>query len=101
MEEDLTTKKCLSVDTRYVDLVNGLLLGGEQVLSATDLQELDSQQWNRPERRKSKRRQTYRDLIRKMAFGVNFSLIGVENQKLVHYLMPLRTMEYDSGVYQG
>lgn len=100
MEEDLTAKNCLSVDARYADLVNGLLLGGEQVLSASDLHELDSQQWNRQEKRKTKYRQAYRDLIKKTAFGVNFSLIGVENQKLVHYLMPLRTMEYDAASYR-
>lgn len=101
MEEDLTAKNCLSVDARYADLVNGLLLGGQQVLDASDLQEADSQQWNRQGRRKGKYRQSYRDLIKKTAFGVNFSLIGVENQKLVHYLMPLRTMEYDAAIYRG
>jgi len=100
MEEDLTAKNCLAVDERYADLVNGLLLGGEQVLCASDLQELDSQQWNRQEKRKAKYHQSYRDLIKKTAFGVNFSLIGVENQKLVHYLMPLRTMEYDTASYR-
>lgn len=82
MEEDLTAKNCLAVDERYADLVNGLLLGGEQVLNASDLRELDSQQWNRQGKRKTEYRQLYRDLIMKTAFGVNFSLIGVENQKL-------------------
>ena len=100
MEEDLTAKNCLAVDERYADLVNGLLLGGEQVLNASDLRELDSQQWNRQGKRKTKYRQLYRDLIKKTAFGVNFSLIGVENQRLVHYLMPLRTMEYDAASYR-
>ena len=82
MEEDLTAKNCLAVDERYADLVNGLLLGGEQVLNASDLRELDSQQWNRQGKRRTKYRQLYLDLIKKTAFGVNFSLIGVENQKL-------------------
>jgi len=100
MEEDLTAKNCLSVDERYADLVNALLLGGEQVISASDLQELDSQQWSRQGKKKTKYRQMYRDLIKKTAFGINFSLIGVENQKLVHYLMPLRSMEYDSAAYR-
>jgi len=100
MEEDLTAKNCLSMDERYADLVNALLLEGEQVISASDLQELDSQQWGRQGKKKTKYRQMYRDLIKKTAFGINFSLIGVENQKLVHYLMPLRSMEYDSAAYR-
>ena len=100
MEEDLTAKNCLSMDERYADLVNALLLEGEQVISASDLQELDSQQWGRQGKKNPKYRQMYRDLIKKTAFGINFSLIGVENQKLVHYLMPLRSMEYDTAAYR-
>lgn len=101
MDKDLVVKECLSVDERYADLVNGLLLGGEQRIKPSDLQELDSQQWSKERGKKKKKyRQMYRDLIRKTAFGINFSLVGVENQELVHYLMPLRTMEYDSAAYR-
>lgn len=52
---------------------------------------MDSQMWsiNRLFKRR-KYRQRYRDLIKKAAFGVNFIVIGVENQEKVHYLMPLR-----------
>lgn len=32
--------------------------------------------------------------------GVNFALIGIENQELVHYLMPLRAMVYDAAEYE-
>lgn len=39
-------------------------------------------------------------MIKKTAFGVNFALIGFENQELVHYLMPLRTLEYDVVEYE-
>ena len=45
-------------------------------------------------------RKLCRDLIKKSAFGVNFAVIGVENQEMVHYLMPLRTMEYDVAEYE-
>ena len=41
-----------------------------------------------------------RDLVRKSAFGLNFAIIGIENQSEVHYLMPLRIMEYDAGEYR-
>ena len=39
--------------------------------------------------------------IRKVAFGVNFAVVGIENQEEVHYLMPLRTMVYDAGEYEN
>ena len=39
MDKDLVAKECLSVDERYADLVNGLLLNGEQRILPTDLQE--------------------------------------------------------------
>lgn len=45
-------------------------------------------------------KQKYRDLIRKVAMGINFAVIGVENQEAVHYLMPLRSMAYDVAEYE-
>ena len=101
MEKDLEIGRCLSDDKRYADLINGLLFAGEQRIQESDLQEVDSQSFlKRGSRKKSERyRQLRRDLIKKSAFGVNFALIGVENQERVHYLMPLRTLEYDAAEY--
>ena len=101
MEKDLEIGRCLSDAERYADLINGLLLGGKQEILASDLQEVDSQAFlKRWSRKKSERyRALRRDLIKKSAFGVNFALIGFENQEHVHYLMPLRTMEYDAAEY--
>ena len=47
-----------------------------------------------------KQKAKYRDLIRKVAFGVNFAVIGIENQEEVHYLMPIRVMSYDAAEYE-
>ncbi len=41
-----------------------------------------------------------RDLIRKVAFGVNFAIIGVENQESLDYSIPIRSMAYDVGTYE-
>ena len=49
---------------------------------------------------KKKRRRGYRDLVRKAAIGINFAVIGIEKQEEVHYLMPLRAMEYDVAEYE-
>ena len=104
MEHDLLLKCYLSDNDRYADLINGFGFSGRQVISASDLTEQDSQtgQFNNDTgklRRKSKKSKN-RDLIRKAAFGVNFAVIGLENQEQVHYLMPLRVMDYDVGEYQ-
>ena len=42
-----------------------------------------------------------RDLVRKTAFGINFSVIGIENHKTTsHYTFPVRAMSYDVGEYE-
>lgn len=40
-----------------------------------------------------------RDLLKKSAYGVNFLLVGIENQDEIHYAMPLRVMGYDFRSY--
>ncbi len=103
MQKDLTNKKCLSDNERYADLINGLLLDGQQKVLPGDLQDMDSQSvvwkgWFF--KNKDNYRQLSRDMIKKAAFGVNFLVIGVENQEEVHYLMPVRTMSYDAAEYE-
>lgn len=104
MKQDLLLKRFLSDDERYADLINGLGFNGKQIVSASDLSELDSQtgQYGKVSGKKenSSGKSKMRDLIRKVAFGINFTVIGIENQEEVHYLMPLRVMSYDSGEYQ-
>lgn len=102
MDKDLCQIECLSDNERYADLINGLFFEGEQKVRESDLQELDSQSFLRMwfHKKSVKYRKLYRDMIEKVAFGVNFALIGLENQELVHYLMPLRTLEYDAAEYE-
>lgn len=103
MEKDLSKKRCLADNERYADLINGLLLGGKQRVHSCDLQEMDAQTPGREAwlpGGKSRYRQLNRDLIKKAAFGVNFVVIGLENQEEVHYLMPVRAMSYDVAEYE-
>lgn len=37
--------------------------------------------------------------MKKMAYGVEFAVLGIESQQKIHYAMPLRTMLYDSLGY--
>lgn len=41
-----------------------------------------------------------RDLVRKTAFGINFAVIGIENQSNIDYTFPVRAMSYDVGEYE-
>jgi len=103
MEKDVSKKRCLGDNERYADLINGLLLGGEQRINACDLQELNAQTSIRDtwfSKRGKPYRQLNRDIVKRVAFGVNFAVVGVENQEQVHYLMPLRTMSYDVAEYE-
>ncbi len=102
MELDVSKKRCLADNERFADLINGLLFEGQEQVRAEDLQEADTQ-GNGFGRLFPKGmryyRQMYRDLIKKVCMGVNFAVIGVENQELVHYLMPMRSMSYDAAEY--
>ena len=84
MDKDLHKRNCLSDKERYADLINGLLLEGEQKVHPDDLSDLDSQVsgWSAWfSNRKKNYRRLSRDIITKTAVGVNFIVIGVENQK--------------------
>ena len=96
MKNDTLLKHYFSDNARYADLINGFAFGGQQVVMPEDLTEEDTTK----EYGENGGRAGSRDLVRKHAFGVNFAVIGVENQSEVHYLMPLRVMEYDAGEYR-
>lgn len=74
---------------RYADLINGIGCGGVQFVKDTDLIEADSTSGRKN-----------RDILRKVAFGVNFAIIGIEHQEENDYEMPLRTMCYDVSRYE-
>ena len=101
-QKDLVTNKCLSDAERYADLINAVIFKGEQRIHSDELQEADSKNvisgWLYKYGYKG--RQLYRDIVKRVAFGTNFAVVGVENQNEVHYLMPLRAMAYDLAEYE-
>lgn len=105
MEKDLQKKGYFDDPERYADLINGVICCGREVVRASDLSDTDSQTGfykESPKRgsRDTRRKQRYRDLARKVAFGINFMVVGIENQEEVNYLMPLRSMAYDVAEYE-
>ena len=102
MEMDVCWKEYFRDNARYADVINGIGCAGQQLVHAEDLQEADSQtivgNWLRIPRKSSRVR--IRDMVRKVAFGVNFAIVGFENQEKVDFCMPLRCMVYDAGEYE-
>ena len=76
-------------DCRYADAINGIVFSGKQVVSEADLSELDTRAGKK-----------VRDLVRKTALGVNFAIVGIENQDEVAYEFPVRIMAYDVKRYK-
>lgn len=89
MGKDLEWKTFFEDNHRYADIINGIGCDGMQFVKDTDLTEADSSA-----KKKS------RDILRKVAFGMNFAIVGIENQELKDYGMPLRAMYYDVVRYQ-
>ena len=110
-QKDTALKQYLEDDTRFADLINGLLGKGKKLIPEDALHQQDP--WVADPlllpRSKNRKMHTgrykkilpkYRDLVRKVAYGVNFIVIGIENQDKVHYLMPVRCMGYDVREYE-
>ena len=107
MGRDTGWKSFLSDDERYADVINGIGCKGEQVVKKEDLQEMDTQTgFLRRPRFVHKLAQfrignvKIRDCVRKVAFGTNFAVIGIENQESMDYSIPIRNMSYDVDVYE-
>ena len=90
MDKDTVWKKYFSDNRRYADIINGIGCKGKQLIKAADLCDADTRAGKKKDR----------DLLRKTAFGMNFALIGVENQESIDYSLPLRTMIYDTEEYE-
>lgn len=96
MKRDLVDYAYLSDNLRYADLFNGVLFGGEEIVSAKRLKGEDSKLVEAFGKDKKGR---YRDVIRKYEGDINYAVLGIENQEAVDYTMPLRIMEYETGEY--
>lgn len=90
MDKDTVWKKYFSDNRRYADIINGIGCKGTQLVNAADLFDTDTRAGKKKER----------DLLRRTAFGMNFALIGIENQETIDYSLPLRNMVYDTEEYE-
>ena len=87
MEKDVGWDSFFSDNERYADIINGIGCKGRQIVKEGDLQELDTRTGflhgpgfirKLPLARRNSVK--IRDCIRRASFGMNFAIIGIENQ---------------------
>ena len=97
---DVLLKDFWRVNERFADLFNAVIFQGKEVLKAEELQEMDTDMSGIIRFREHEESLVrVRDVVKKMAFGVEFVVLGIESQQKIHYAMPLRTMLYDGMGY--
>lgn len=97
---DVLLKNFWRVNERFADLFNAVIFQGKEVLKAEELQEMDTDMSGVIRFREHEESLVrVRDVVKKMAFGVEFVVLGIESQQKIHYAMPLRTMLYDGMGY--
>lgn len=93
---------------RFADAINGFGCNGEQVVKEEDIQEVDTQIRrliipkfvDSMTVRRMVNFAKSRDMLRKVALGVHYLIIGMEPQEEVDYSLPLRNMLYDVAEYE-
>ena len=100
IKTDLILKNFWKNNEHFADLFNACLFGGKQVLKPEDLTEVDTDfsslvQLNNH----TETLQKVLDVVKKTARGVDFVILGIENQQKIHYAMPLRHMIGDAFSY--
>lgn len=93
VKPDTILKNFWKDNARFADLFNAILFNGENVIKPEELEEADTDlstvlKFNSH----ADTLQKVLDVVKKSAHGVDFVVLGLENQQKVHYGMPLRVM---------
>lgn len=100
VKPDVLLKDFWRPNERFADLFNAVMFQGEEVLRAEELQEMDTDVSGIIQLKdQAESLVRIRDVVKKMAFGVEFVVFGIESQQNIHYAMPLRAMLYDGMGY--
>ena len=100
IKSDLILKNFWRDNDRFADLFNACVFNGKQILKPEDLTEVDTDissliKFNGH----AETIQKVLDVVKKTAYGVDFVILGIENQQKIHYAMPLRHMIGDAFSY--
>lgn len=100
VKPDIILKNFWKNNERFADIFNAYLFRGEQIIKAEDLTEADADisslvKFNGYAETLGK----VFDVVKKSANGVDYVILGLENQSKIHYAMPLRHMIGDVFSY--
>jgi len=108
---DAILKEYWRNNERFADIFNQVLFNGSNTIKPNDLNEMDTDESTiisydedgNEEGNKGKIKSEsivrHRDIIKSYGDGVHLVMVGIENQKHVHYAMPVRNMIYDGLNY--
>lgn len=97
---DTILKNFWKDNQRFADLFNACFFNGDSKLNPDDLTEVDtdiSSLLHFHGYAETVKRIV--DVVKKSAYGVDFVILGIENQSKIHYAMPLRHMISDAFSY--
>ena len=100
IKPDVIFKNFWRDNGHFASLFNTVVFGGKTVIQPEVLKELDTDVSNVIKSGKYEESLTRtRDLVKKAAHDTDFVILGIENQRKIHYGMPLRVMIYDALSY--
>ncbi|MBQ6807146.1 MAG: Rpn family recombination-promoting nuclease/putative transposase [Lachnospiraceae bacterium] len=100
-KRDIILKPYLADNERFADLVNASVFQGRQVILPMQLEMQDSVRATSIRSHRGKKEiQRTSDIIKKVALGTQFVVVSLENQKDIHYAMPLRNFVSEAADYQ-
>ena len=101
---DTETKAFMSNPSRFADAFNYLIYGGKPVIDPNELKPLDTTEIAIPYGNDARvPGQKYRDVLKLVSIMQDdeaiYAVLGVENQAMIHYAMPVKDMLYDALNY--
>ena len=100
IKTDTILKNFWKNNEHFADLFNAYLFQGKQVLKPEELIESDTDISSVIKlNNHAETIQKVLDVVKKTALGVDFVILGIENQQKIHYAMPLRHMIGDAFTY--
>ena len=97
---DTILKNFWKDNNRFADLFNACFFDGKPKLNPDDLTEVDTDISSLLQfHGYAETVKRIVDVVKKSAYGVDFVILGIENQSKIHYAMPLRHMLGDAFSY--
>lgn len=105
LKPDTILKNYWRNNEQFADLFNAVLFDGEPVIKPEELEDADTEESAILEHKEyAESIQASRDNIKirkkSIVHGVEYVLLGNENQQHIHYAIPLRVMGYDYSTYK-